>query len=107
MTKSRVLTPEEREFLRRAIDNGDSYISMSVHMSVCVDTLKRILQREGLAEFEGAKYVVALSRVNRPDMWNRPCMKCKDDAPRPKWQYFCDKCRPDPDGADEEYHLWD
>lgn len=108
MPKPKSLTPNEREFLRRAIDNGDTYTSMSAYLSVCVDTLKRILQREGLAEFEGAKYVVSLARTNKPNVWSRPCISCKDDSPRPKWQYFCNKCRAKMDsGACEEYPGWD
>ena len=43
-------------------------------LDVCVDTLKRILVREGLRDFEGAKYVVA--RKVTLAMWERPCMDC-------------------------------
>jgi hypothetical protein len=104
MGKPKVLTQDEREYLRLAVEQSHSYVSMALHMSVCVDTLKRILQREGLAEFEGAKYVVSLSRTNKPETWRRPCMSCKDDKPRPKWQYLCAKCRNGE--AETEYSLW-
>ena len=49
---------------------------------MCVDTLKRILVREGLRDFEGAKYVVA--RKVTVAMWERPCMDCKSTELRPK-----------------------
>jgi|AACY02.1.fsa_nt_gi IS30 family transposase len=107
MTKPRVLSQMERAFLRQAVENGEHYTSMATSLGVCVDTLKRILQREGLAEFEGAKYAVSMTRSNKKNVWVRPCMKCKDDRPRPKWQYFCDKCRATLDDDDTEYRVWD
>ena len=77
-------------------------------MGVCVDTLKRILQREGLAEFDAAKYAVSLS-FDTQQTWVRPCMRCKDETPRPKWQYICDRCKERNEaysGVDEEW-LWE
>lgn len=62
-------------------------------LSVCVDTLKRILVREGLRDFEGAKYVVA--RKETVNMWTRPCMDCGSTELRPKNWYYCRKCRAD------------
>ena len=63
----------------------------AVRIGVCVDTLKRILVREGLREFEGAKYVVA--RKETVAMWSRPCMDCGCTEERPKNWYYCKKCR--------------
>jgi IS30 family transposase len=80
------------QYLANALKEKKPYTEMARHLNICVDTVKRILQREGLAEFEGAKYVVALSNTKNTKYWNRPCMKCKTTKTRPKWQYFCDKC---------------
>jgi hypothetical protein len=60
-------------------------------IGVCVDTLKRILVREGLREFEGAKYVVA--RKEMVHTWTRPCMECGSTEERPKNFYYCRPCR--------------
>jgi hypothetical protein len=68
-------------------------------LDVCVDTLKRILVREGLRDFEGAKYVVA--RKVTVAMWERPCMDCKSTELRPKNWYYCKKCRSDRGYEDE------
>ena len=57
----------------------------------CSDTLKRILMREGLAEFEGAKFIPR--KDHAPSLWRRPCMRCKDDTPRAKNLYLGDRCR--------------
>lgn len=56
-----------------------------------VTTLKRLLVRKGLLETETAKYLPA-RRVQ--DLWTRPCMVCRDDQPRPRGLYLCDRCRP-------------
>lgn len=91
MSSRRPLTTEEVGRLRYMLNNDYSYRAMSKAFGVCTDTLKRMLVREGLAEFDGAKYAVS----PKPDweMWERPCMRCKDDKPRPKWQYICDRCK--------------
>lgn len=57
----------------------------------CVDTAKRILMREGLRYFEGAKYVIAREQTSF-QIWTRPCMVCGCTKSRPKWQYRCDSC---------------
>lgn len=87
------VTKKDIEYLADALKNKRPYTEMARRLGVCVDTVKRILQREGLKDFDGAKYVVALSSENNVVMWRRPCMKCKDDKPRPKWQYICNKCK--------------
>lgn len=92
MSQRRPLTKEQVERLRYMLDNDYSYRAMAKMFGVCTDTLKRMLVREGLAEFEGAKYVVG-SKGSDYVMWKRPCMKCKDETPRPKWQYICDRCK--------------
>ena len=68
-----------------------TYAQMARKLGVNVDTLKRILQREGLREFEGAKY--QLSRENTTAMWDRPCMACGDTKSRPRHWYYCVDCR--------------
>lgn len=60
-------------------------------LGVCVDTLKRILVREGIRDFEGAKYVVARKEV--VNMWDRACMDCGTKEQRPKNWYYCKACR--------------
>lgn len=62
---------------------------MADRIGVCVDTLKRILVRRGLANFEGAKYVA----TDRRAKWTRPCIGCRCTKPRPRGLYFCDPCR--------------
>jgi hypothetical protein len=75
-------------------------------LGVCPDTLKRILMREGLAEFEGAKYALPLSYYrHNAATWERPCLRCKTTAPRPKWQYVCDSCKAAADdGLPDNWH---
>jgi hypothetical protein len=55
------------------------------------DTTKRILMREGLRWFSGAKYTVARVHTEKAD-WRRPCIVCGCKKSRSKWQYRCDKC---------------
>lgn len=66
-----------------------TYTGMAKRIGCCVDTLKRILVREGLQEFEGAKYQVRAKQ----EMWTRPCVKCNSKQVRPKNHYFCKPCR--------------
>jgi len=68
-----------------------TYSEQADRLGCCVDTLKRILVREGLQEFDGAKYQVR--RDFKEQMWSRPCMDCGDNAERPKNHYFCKACR--------------
>jgi len=93
MGKPVKITDADLKYLANALQENKPYTEMARHLDICVDTVKRILQREGLAEFEGAKYVIALSSEKHQKMWSRPCMKCKDARPRPKWQYICNKCK--------------
>lgn len=78
------------DWLDEAIDLGQSYQYMADHLGCCTDTLKRILHRHGLVEFEGAKYQSLT--INPGPQWERPCMRCKSDEARPKYQYFCTPC---------------
>lgn len=72
--------------------NHDSFTHKELASKVgcCVDTLKRILHREGLQYFEGAKYVA--TNETPVQKWSRACIRCKDTKPRPKWQYICSGC---------------
>jgi len=90
MPKVVTITDEDMEWLRENHDRV-SYSSAAKRLGVCADTLKRILVREGLQDFSGAKYVSA--RRNDTQMWERPCMRCGDTEPRPKWIYFCQSCK--------------
>lgn len=89
-------TPEQLSHLNDMLAAGDTYVAISRYLGVNVDTLKRILVREGLStSITAAKYVAA----EEVQMWTRPCMGCKSTAPRPKNLYFCDDCRPEDDGT--------
>jgi hypothetical protein len=70
-----------------------SYSDLAQRIGCCVDTLKRILVREGLQEFDGAKYQVR--REFDEKTWSRPCMSCGSKEVRPKNWFFCRPCRKD------------
>jgi hypothetical protein len=90
MPRKVLIADEDMDWLRQ---NHDSlpFTLLASRVGCCVDTLKRILMREGLAEFEGAKY--AVRRDHAEAKWTRPCMSCKCARPRPKNHYFCARCR--------------
>lgn len=69
-----------------------SYHVAAKRIGCCVDTLKRILMREGLQDFDGAKYQVG-RREDKTKMWERPCIACGSKESRPKLWYFCTPCR--------------
>jgi hypothetical protein len=97
------VTPEQVEWLR-ANHTRLMQTEMAAHIGCCVDTLKRILVRHGIVDFGGAKYCVA-DRSHRPKTWNRPCMRCKSTASRPRNQYICDTCHGrDPANDDSVAH---
>ena len=58
-----------------------SYSDLAQRVGCCVDTLKRILVREGLQEFDGAKYQVRRDFSDKT--WTRPCMSCRSTEERP------------------------
>lgn len=66
-----------------------SYNALAARLSCHVDTLKRILAREGLQEFDGAKYTPA----QKTETWTRPCITCGCKKPRPKNWFMCGVCR--------------
>ena len=68
-----------------------SYSELAARIGCCVDTLKRILVREGLQEFDGAKYQVR--RDFEEKVWTRPCMSCGSTDERPRNWFFCKTCR--------------
>tara|TARA_Y100001970_G_scaffold145912_1_gene179143 strand:+ start:18387 stop:18707 length:321 start_codon:yes stop_codon:yes gene_type:complete len=105
MGKPVKVTKSDLAYLAKALKQNKPYTEMARHLGICVDTVKRILHREGLAEFDGAKYVVALSSDKHMKMWERPCMKCKCTKPRPKWQYICTKCKEK--FSKESESIWD
>jgi len=89
MTKI-ILSEKQKSFLENN-HKAMTLVDMAAHIGCCVDTLKRILVRLELREFTGAKYVAA--RTSSVQQWERPCMDCQDNAPRPKGHYFCRPCR--------------
>lgn len=90
MPRKILITDERMAWLRENHDT-QPFSTLAKEIGCCVDTLKRILMREGLAEFDGAKY--AVRRDHAEAKWTRPCIGCKCSRPRPKQHYFCKKCR--------------
>lgn len=90
MPKTVLLTDDDKVWLKQN-HSKQSYNSMARRIGVCSDTLKRILVREGLQEFDGAKY--QCSRDTNVKMWTRPCNSCGSTELRPKNYYFCTPCR--------------
>tara|TARA_B100000780_G_scaffold75850_1_gene51081 strand:- start:565 stop:888 length:324 start_codon:yes stop_codon:yes gene_type:complete len=106
MTIRNQLTEGQRDLLEWMLHNDYSYRAMARRFDVSSDTLKRILIREELAEFEGAKYAIVSQEVDTLDNWERPCIKCKSDEPRPRWQYVCINCKsPESTGLPDEWLL--
>ena len=68
-----------------------SYRDMADRVGCCIDTLKRILVREGLQEFQSPKYAPTPKHLIQ--VWSRPCMNCGSTVPRPKNHYMCPSCR--------------
>ena len=103
MANRKELSQVEHDYLVEAVANDHSYASMAERIDVCVDTLKRILHRNGIVEFEGAKFQTRTGYK----MWDRPCMKCGTQELRPKNQYICDKCSESPEinGLSEEWYM--
>lgn len=89
----RTLSRSQRRRIEYMLEHEYSYRAMAEYVGVCTDTLKRMLVREGLAEFDGAKYAISPAARGEAPTWERPCMRCKDASPRPKWQYICSKCK--------------
>lgn len=92
MPRSIRLTAADLNWLRNNHDS-EPYAAQAERIGCHTDTLKRILVREGLQDFDGAKYQV---RRKHPEArWSRPCMACGDSKARPKNHYFCRRCRRD------------
>lgn len=68
--------------------SSHSHADIAERLGVCVDTAKRILMREHLQYFPGAKY----QTKPKPKTWTRECIVCGDANPRTKYQYKCDAC---------------
>lgn len=79
------------DWLDDAVERQVPYSQMAAYAGCCTDTIKRVLNRYGIVEFEGAKYAFK----DALPTWSRPCNRCGDARPRPKWQYFCDACTAD------------
>jgi hypothetical protein len=90
MPKKIPLPPEKLAWLEENHDTA-SYETMAEHIGCCVDTLKRILVRRGLQEFDAAKY--AVSRVHDRQTWRRPCIRCGSTQERDRGYYMCLLCR--------------
>lgn len=95
-------TEEQIIWLREAVAQGVRRKDMAEYMGVCEDTIRRILHRTGILKFEGAKF----HHLSPESLWERPCMSCKDTAPRPRNQYFCNKCKERQRKDDGPYNCW-
>ncbi len=92
----------ELAYLRNAVESKTTYQRMADEIGCCVDTVKRILQRHDIAQFDGAKYAVPVETLVQT--WTRACSDCGCEKPRPKWQYRCDPCK---EGRQRSAHLPD
>lgn len=90
MPKKCLVTQSDIDWLR-SHHTSLPYTAMAKRLNMCVDTLKRVLAREGIQEFDAAKYVVAPKL--QLQMWTRPCTGCRSPERRPKWTYFCSRCQ--------------
>lgn len=90
MPRKIAITPEKRAYLHRHHERMEPQ-DVARLFDCCVDTAKRILMREGLKYFDGAKYVVAREKTAY-QTWQRPCMICGCTKLRPRWQYRCEPC---------------
>lgn len=88
----RALSEDEVRWLRDAHGRGATQPQMAAHIGVCVDTVKRMLVRHGIASFDGAKYLAV--SVAAPTH-TKPCLRCGDCSPRPIEYRLCDGCRDD------------
>lgn len=88
MGHSTRLTADQEEYLKQN-HLTTTYAEMSRHIGVHHDTLKRILVRMGLQEFNGAKYHATIVLKK----WKRPCIRCKCTKERPANQYICVECK--------------
>lgn len=97
------LSPDQIEWLRQANDLRVHPTLMAIHLGFHVDTIKRLLDRYGIKEALSSKHITA--GYEQEEMWERPCMKCKTTAPRPRNQYICDRCKvsSETSGLHDEY----
>lgn len=84
------LSNEEIDWLKQAVEDKKPYPEIAIHLSVCVDTAKRMAVRYGFAVLDGAKYQISTKQMVA--YWERPCMRCGCTKKRPKWQFFCYPC---------------
>ena len=85
------VTDDQIDWLRKNHD-AMSLNDVATRIGVCVDTLKRILVREGIREFEGAKYVVARKERVWPCGSGRVWSVVLKNAVLKSW-YYCKRCR--------------
>lgn len=86
----RALSPDELNWLA-ANHRQLSAQQMSRHLQVSDYAVMKLLIQHGLRDpaHLAPKYNPSL----RPNLWRRPCLRCKCDAPRPRNLYLCDPCR--------------
>lgn len=68
-----------------------SFAHMARHLGCCTDTLMRKLNKLGLHQSKGAKYLLPTDYF--VPMWQRPYMNCRCDKPSQRNLYLCEKCR--------------
>lgn len=89
MPRRVAISDDQVAWLRQAKKSGLSYAEMAAHIGCCEDTLKRILVRNDIATFSSEKYNATAIVIKT---WTRPCNRCGDDTPRPRFQFTCDDC---------------
>lgn len=89
MPKTINVSDEQRDWLAQNYGRI-TIVEIAQTLGCHVDTAKRILAREGLADFPGAKYV---PKPPPPTMWTRPCINCKSTERRPRLHFMCSRCR--------------
>lgn len=90
MPKTVAVTSDHLDWLKANVDRVP-LSAAAAQVGCCVDTLKRILVRNGIKDFDGAKYVP--SREFQQKTWSRPCLDCGCTKKRPKNYYYCFGCR--------------
>lgn len=88
MSKQTYVSEEQLAWLRAAVAANVTRRAMARYLGCCEDTARRILHRNGILEFDGAKFYSPPPTI----MWNRPCSNCGSTTTRPKNQYRCDDC---------------
>lgn len=90
MPKRVEISTRQIDWLREAVRTNKSISAMAAYIGCHPDTLRRKLNRLGLAQFTGAKFLPPVGFHVR--MWTRPCSGCGSKKPRPRMTFYCESC---------------